>query len=221
MLCKAAVFGDLDCYVAIREARSPANAKALGRSVRGFKENLWSSIVCAIAFEVVFQKFSKTRALQPMLLATGGKVIAEATRSDRNWGIGIDMGDPRCQNPSEWRGANILGWALMEVRSALRHEGSGMQVPEPESIPGTVSIPRSVLNQHEKEFLKRCKVVREIWKLEDQKSRGDRLEASQERKLQKKVGALKDVRDVLESIAVDSDLRAKNQDVVQAVGNVS
>lgn len=126
-----------------------------------------------------------------MLLATGWKVIAEATRRDRNWGIGINMGDPRCENPSEWRGANLLGWALMEVRFALSRQGAGMQVPEPERIPGTASCgsassqtipsshPSSTLNQHKKKFRKHCKVVREIWKLEDQKSRGESLEAPQ------------------------------------------
>ena len=55
-----------------------------------------------------------------MLLQTGDTLIAEATRDDRTWGIGIDVGDPLVQIPSRWYGANILGWALMEVRAALR-----------------------------------------------------------------------------------------------------
>merc|ERR1712232_711425 len=38
---------------------------------------------------------------------------------DANWGIGIDMGDTRVNDPCQWRGANMLGWALMCARSNL------------------------------------------------------------------------------------------------------
>lgn len=191
MLCKAALMGDFHSYVAIREAPSPPDAKALGRNVKGFREDLWNAVVCSVAFEVVFQKFSKIQMLQPLLLATGEKVMCEATRNDRNWGIGIDRGDPRCQNPPEWRGTNILGWALMEVRSALR---AGI---------------------YEKAFLKCCKVVRDIRKLEELNSKGEKLAANQEQKLQKKSAALKDVRDTLELLAGDSALRQNNDDVIK------
>merc|ERR1712070_1315811 len=190
----------------------------------GFNDDLWHAVVCSVAFEVVFQKFSKTPTLQPLLLATGEKLMCEATSNDRNWGIGINRGDQRCQNPSQWRGANILGWALMEVRSALR---AGVPAPEQaRGMPGAVSRsssqpklplqPSSMLDQHEKAFLKSCKVVREVWKLENLKSSGEKLDVKQEQKLNKKEVALKDVRDTLENLAEDSALRQKNEDVMQA-----
>lgn len=123
MLCKAAAMGDRSGYLRIARCRDPSEAKALGRQVEGFNDSVWDRIVCSVAFQVVFQKFSKTPKLQRALLATGDCVIAEATRNDVNWGIGIDRGDPRCTMPSQWRGCNILGWALMETRSALRASG--------------------------------------------------------------------------------------------------
>merc|ERR1711865_833165 len=66
----------------------------------------------------------KAAAIRDVLLGTGNSLIAEATRSDRNWGIGIDVGDPRVQTPTKWQGDNILGWALMEARAALRNGGA-------------------------------------------------------------------------------------------------
>jgi ribA/ribD-fused uncharacterized protein len=123
MLCKAAAMGDLGSFRAIAaldDTVPPSKVKALGRKVSGFREEIWHRVVCTVAFETVFQKFQKTASLQATLLGTGDKLIAEATSHDSNWGIGIDVGDARVKVPSQWRGTNILGWALMECRIALR-----------------------------------------------------------------------------------------------------
>eukprot|EP00931_Biecheleriopsis_adriatica_P050067 TRINITY_DN28981_c0_g2_i1.p1 TRINITY_DN28981_c0_g2~~TRINITY_DN28981_c0_g2_i1.p1 ORF type:complete len:485 (+),score=79.93 TRINITY_DN28981_c0_g2_i1:75-1529(+) len=129
MLCKAAAMGDRDSFEAMKVSQTPAHVKSLGRSVKHFDDAVWNQIVCAVAFEVVYQKFSKTNGLAELLLGTGCQLIAEATRNDRNWGIGIDVGDPLVQQPSKWRGSNILGWALMEARAALRTRGSVHEAP--------------------------------------------------------------------------------------------
>eukprot|EP00930_Biecheleria_cincta_P064949 TRINITY_DN5064_c0_g1_i1.p1 TRINITY_DN5064_c0_g1~~TRINITY_DN5064_c0_g1_i1.p1 ORF type:complete len:504 (-),score=86.69 TRINITY_DN5064_c0_g1_i1:323-1774(-) len=120
MLCKAAAMGDRASYEELIHVKVPSTAKAIGRRVINFEQAVWGRIVCSVAFEVVHQKFSKTPALQPVLLQTGDKLIAEATRNDKNWGIGIDVGDWRVQSPSKWQGFNVLGWALMESRAILR-----------------------------------------------------------------------------------------------------
>merc|ERR1711920_326537 len=59
-------------------------------------------------------------ALREILLRTGDCLIAEATRNDKNWGIGIDMGDDRVNYPRKWKGANMLGLSLLLARSKLR-----------------------------------------------------------------------------------------------------
>merc|ERR1740139_1421516 len=107
-------------YEAIKNATGPGTAKRLGRRVENFDDATWNRIVCSVAFQVVHQKFSKTEAIRGVLLQTGDKLIAEATRNDKSWGIGVDADDHRVQKPSQWQGANILGWALMEARAALR-----------------------------------------------------------------------------------------------------
>merc|ERR1719343_333289 len=116
--------GDVQTYVEICEARRPNQAKALGRRVRNFDSKLWDKVVCHVAFCVVYEKFRQAPELKSVLQGTGDRLIAEATTRDKNWGIGIDLGDPRVRDPSMWRGANILGWALMGARRALREESA-------------------------------------------------------------------------------------------------
>lgn len=120
MLCKAAVMGDRASWELIKAAADPLTAKGLRRSVEPWDEERWTTVVCAVAFSVVWQKFAKTPALLPVLLATGDSFIVEATRADKVWGIGLDKGDARIAVPGQWKGTNVLGWALMEARDALR-----------------------------------------------------------------------------------------------------
>lgn len=38
---------------------------------------------------------------------------------DRIWGIGMGKDNPNVENPLKWRGKNLLGFALTEVRDKL------------------------------------------------------------------------------------------------------
>merc|ERR1719282_1043732 len=119
MMCKAASMGDLKSYRDIIATTTPLDAKNLGKSVQDFDPELWQLLVCSVAFEVVYQKFSKIDSVAAILLSTGDSLIVEATRVDNVWGIGIDKGNPDILRPSQWKGSNVLGWALMEVRQKL------------------------------------------------------------------------------------------------------
>lgn len=125
MLCKAAVMGDIATYRHLLNVTSPQQAKHLGRRVNNFDEAKWTRVVCSVAFHVVYQKFKQCTWLQPMLLETGEKLLAEAT-ADKKWGIGLQKG--LTQIPCQWKGSNVLGWALMEVRQLIRagHDRAGM-----------------------------------------------------------------------------------------------
>jgi len=37
----------------------------------------------------------------------------------KSWGIGLAADDPQAMHPEQWRGLNLLGFALMDVRNAL------------------------------------------------------------------------------------------------------
>lgn len=128
MLTKAALMRDADTFSKILQSRDPAECKALGRGVTPFDENLWKKHLREIAFSVVLQKFEVDPDIRALLLSTGELLLAEATKNDCIWGIGLDRRDPAVQNPTLWKGQNVLGEALMRVRSYLRQqdsEGSG------------------------------------------------------------------------------------------------
>ncbi len=67
-------------------------------------------------------KFGQHADLREFLLTTGDRVLVEASPFDRIWGIGMGPNNPAALRPSAWRGQNLLGFALMEVRERLRHE---------------------------------------------------------------------------------------------------
>eukprot|EP00930_Biecheleria_cincta_P059103 TRINITY_DN44865_c0_g1_i1.p1 TRINITY_DN44865_c0_g1~~TRINITY_DN44865_c0_g1_i1.p1 ORF type:complete len:263 (-),score=48.49 TRINITY_DN44865_c0_g1_i1:23-811(-) len=129
MLCKAASMSDREGFFRIAKSKAqPSAIKKMGRDsrvIKRFDQRLWERIECSVAFEVVFQKFSKLPELRTQLLATQDWLIAEATSNDKNWGTGLDKGDKRNQTPKQWQGTNMLGWALMQARAALREEFAG------------------------------------------------------------------------------------------------
>jgi len=116
MLCKASLFGDNFTFEEIKKAKSPAQCKRLGRKVRGFSDKKWNEYLCSIAFIAVYSKFNQIPDIKDILLETGLNLIAEAAPNDKIWGIGLPMDSVEVQEPSRWRGMNILGWALMEAR---------------------------------------------------------------------------------------------------------
>jgi len=119
MLTKAAMMGDIKTFKEIASATEPGKCKMLGRRVKPFNPALWEKHLEATAFEVVRQKFESDPKLRDLLLSTQDMLICEATRNDKLWGIGIDVGDPLVQQPDRWPGRNVLGQALMAVRDHL------------------------------------------------------------------------------------------------------
>jgi hypothetical protein len=65
-------------------------------------------------------KFSQNKELKTYLLATQGCVLVEAAPRDKIWGIGMGENNVNIANPSKWKGANLLGKALMQVRDQIK-----------------------------------------------------------------------------------------------------
>lgn len=122
---KARLFGDETNADKILAAQHPGEAKALGRQVTGFDEDAWVASRYDIVVRASFAKFDQNPRLREFLLGTANRVLVEASPLDRVWGIGLTADDDRAQNPAQWRGLNLLGFALMEARSALKPMRSG------------------------------------------------------------------------------------------------
>jgi ribA/ribD-fused uncharacterized protein len=116
---KALLFNDVSVASRVLTARTPGEAKALGREVSGFVDSVWVSERLEIVVQGNLAKFGQDPALRSYLLSTGSRVLVEGSPQDRVWGIGLVASDPRASDPSSWLGLNLLGEALMEVRSRL------------------------------------------------------------------------------------------------------
>jgi len=103
-------------------APQPQKAKQLGRQVEGFTNEVWNQH----RFEVVVKgneaKFSQNPELAEFLLGTGRRVLVEASPADKIWGIGLTEDHCDADNPFKWKGINLLGFALMEVRKRLKEK---------------------------------------------------------------------------------------------------
>lgn len=116
---KARLFGDEASRSAILRAATPAEAKKLGAQARGFVEDVWRQHRFEIVVRGNLARFTQNAELGEFLRNTGERVLVEASPVDRIWGIGLAEDDPRCLDPDQWQGLNLLGFALMEVRSKL------------------------------------------------------------------------------------------------------
>ncbi|MFB7559627.1 NADAR family protein [Streptomyces brevispora] len=120
MAGKARLFGDTESAELAVAAKSPAQAKKVGRLVRDFDEAVWEHERYGLVVTGSLHKFGQDPALREFLLGTGDRVLVEASPMDRIWGIGLAADDPRAQDPAAWRGLNLLGFALMDARTGLR-----------------------------------------------------------------------------------------------------
>lgn len=119
MAGKARLFSDEDMRAQIMSSDDAARAKQLGRRVRGFDEARWEATRVELVVDGNRAKFGQDPALAQFLLSTREEILVEASPMDTVWGIGLGRDDPRAQAVGEWRGLNLLGFALMRVRAEL------------------------------------------------------------------------------------------------------
>ena len=116
---KARLFNDHNAEQAILKSSNPGEAKRHGRNVIGFSDEVWLKERFRIVVEANEAKFSQNKALAEYLISTGKRVLVEASPVDKIWGIGLAADDPNIESPYKWKGLNLLGFALMEVRERL------------------------------------------------------------------------------------------------------
>ena len=119
---KAKLFGDTEIMDQVLKEHRPEIIKRLGRKVKNFNEESWNKKRYNIVYVGNLEKFSQNQELKDMLLSTGDSILAECAVKDKTWGIGISMTNTKRFEPTQWKGDNLLGKVLMEVRETLRRQ---------------------------------------------------------------------------------------------------
>ena len=123
MFQKVMMFQQYDLAEKIMQTKDPAKCKKLGRTkFPEFNGDVWDKTCYTIVKRGVKAKFTQNPRIQKILLSTGNSLLAECSPSDKKWGIGIDINDPKKEDISKWNGQNLLGRILMEVREELGRE---------------------------------------------------------------------------------------------------
>ena len=120
MAQKALLFNDEEVFGEIMAATNPRDYKKLGRKIRNFDPKVWDEKKYEIVVNGNKAKFGQNAELKEYLLSTGTAILAEASPYDKIWGIGLYPSNAAKGTVDDWRGENLLGFALMEVRDSLR-----------------------------------------------------------------------------------------------------
>ena len=122
MVEKARLFGDEEAAQKILAASHPRDAKNLGRTVANYDDARWEQHRFEIVIRGNLAKFGQNAPLRDFLLATAPRILVEASPLDKIWDIGLAETDERVYDPEQWNGLNLLGFALMQVRTRLAHQ---------------------------------------------------------------------------------------------------
>lgn len=119
MFKKAKLFNDYVSAKQVLETKDPSKAKKIGRKVANFDHRVWDVCKKEIVLYGILEKFKQNPDIRQVLFASYPYKIVEASPYDTIWGIGMGFDDPNITNESKWKGENLLGEILTEVRELL------------------------------------------------------------------------------------------------------
>merc|ERR1719162_551171 len=117
--------------LATTPAQGPGKLQELGREVTNYDDKVWAEKRYGVVLDACRAKFSQNDGLKAQLLETKEKTLVEAAWYDLIWGVGFTewtteshRGIKKTEEefdagPEEWKGENLLGGVLMQVREEL------------------------------------------------------------------------------------------------------
>lgn len=129
MWMKASLFNDEEAKEEILDAPNPAQAKKIGRQVKGFDDAKWEAYRCHFMTCALVEKFKQNPGLKNFLFKYRDKIFVEASPYDKIWGVGLIKEDDRILDESKWEGQNLLGICLKRAVKDLNFEDI-----DPESV---------------------------------------------------------------------------------------
>ncbi|KAL3869984.1 hypothetical protein ACJMK2_042602 [Sinanodonta woodiana] len=119
MLSKAVLFRDYEIAEKIMREKNPQQQKKLGRQVKHFSEERWNLHCIHVVKSANREKFSQNCHLRDELFLTYPRTLVEASPYDQIWGIGWRIDNVEAWSKETWRGLNLLGYALTDVRNEM------------------------------------------------------------------------------------------------------
>ena len=86
-----------------------------------YDHNVWAGMWQMAVLRGLLAKFGQNEDLKEKLLDTGDAYLVECAYKDTIWACGIRLNEDERFDINKWRGQNILGFTLMEVRDALKN----------------------------------------------------------------------------------------------------
>lgn len=140
MYRKCLILGDTDTANKVLTTNDVAAQQKLARNTSKYSEVIWDGMRQIVAMRGLMAKFSQNKDLLDQLTATGDAYLVECAWSDKVWACGIGLDSDDKQEMKNWKGKNILGFALMEVRSMLCAEVETSQDDVPSRMRSSVSV---------------------------------------------------------------------------------
>ena len=116
MAAKADKFDDKEAKGKIMSSTDPHEINFKGRSIKNFKQSTWKESAYEVMKKGVKAKFEQNNQLRTLLNNTGDTIIGEGSANDLVWGTGIPVFHNDALDRNKWKGENLLGKILMEIR---------------------------------------------------------------------------------------------------------
>ena len=122
LYCKARLFEDMEAARDILNGWEPSALKLRGREVKGFDPLRWNGRQAFLLCRGLKAKFDQNPKLIAELVKTGNKTLVCCDSGDLVLGNGMYLHSSDRAKTEEWKGQNLLGFALMDLRSIYQNE---------------------------------------------------------------------------------------------------
>jgi ribA/ribD-fused uncharacterized protein len=116
MYYKAMTFQDGEAMRTVLSESNPSRQKAIGRTIRGYDDEIWNEVKFDIVTRNNLLKFTQNPGWKELLIFTDGYELVEASPYDKIWGVGLGEDNPDILDKSKWQGENLLGKAIIDAR---------------------------------------------------------------------------------------------------------
>ena len=115
---KALFFNDDTTAKQILRCSTPGKASALSHSIADYDEETFETVARQFMYKACAMKFNQNPKLAEQLKNTKG-ILIEANAKETFFSCGLKITDPHIEDQHLWKGKNVLGDILCEIRETL------------------------------------------------------------------------------------------------------